>query len=173
MATTLVLGGARSGKTRYAQRKVEAAVASGARPLMIATASAGDAEMAERIARHQAERGPEWRTLETPLLIEEALLTLKPEDAAVVDCMTLWLSNLMAEGADWRAAGRRVCAALAATPAKVWVVSNEVGSGIVPMTSLGRSFRDAAGFLNQDLAQTCDTVVLVVAGLALALKGDP
>jgi adenosylcobinamide kinase/adenosylcobinamide-phosphate guanylyltransferase len=171
MSLTLVLGGARSGKSRYAQQAAEAgARARGVTPTFIATATAGDAEMSDRIARHQADRDGQWRTLEAPLALAEVLAGLGPKDVAVVDCLTLWLSNSMFEtrGHDVRVAA--IVPALATCEAQLWLVSNEVGWGIVPDNALARAFRDAAGGLHQRIASVADEVVLVVAGLPLALK---
>lgn len=169
MTVTLVLGGTRSGKTRWA---LAAAEGSGLAPVMVATAEAGDAEMAERIARHRAERDARWRKVEAPLDLAGALAALGPGDGAVVDCLTLWLSNLMHAGADLAAAADLLEAALHA-PGALWLVSNEVGWGVVPDNALARRFRDEAGRLHQRLATRADGVVLVAAGLPLALKGDP
>lgn len=166
MTTTLVLGGARSGKTRYALQAAEG------RPgplVMIATAEALDEEMAERIARHRAERGPRWRTVEAPLDLAGALAGLAPDETAVVDCLTLWLSNLMHAGREARAELAGVLAALSGS--EVWLVSNEIGLGLVPETPLGRRFRDEAGRMNQRIASQVEHVVFVAAGLPLVLKG--
>ena len=167
MATTLILGGARSGKTSLALKRAEAWPG---RPVMIATAEALDDEMAERIARHRAERGPEWRTVEAPLALAEALGELAVDEIAVVDCLTLWLSNLMHAERDPEAETQGLIAALAGREAIL--VSNEVGLGIVPETPLGRRFRDAAGRMNQALAVAADQVLFVAAGLPLVLKGS-
>ena len=155
MSLTFVLGGARSGKTSYALR--EAWNHSGKRRVMIATAQAHDAEMAERIARHQAERGEGWVTVEAPLDLAGAVAALGAGDVAVVDCLTLWLTNHLLADADL---GRQV-AGLALSAATLYVVSNEVGQGIVPDNALARRFRDEAGWMNQAVA----------AGLPLVLKG--
>jgi adenosylcobinamide kinase/adenosylcobinamide-phosphate guanylyltransferase len=172
MPMTLVLGGARSGKSAYAQRSAEAlAQARGVRPVFIATGVAGDEEMAERIGRHQAERSEIWRTLEAPLDLAGTVAGLAPGDVAVVDCLTLWLSNSMAEEAGHPARLQTLVPALAQRPAALWLVSNEVGWGIVPDNALARAFRDEAGRLHQALAAVAESVVLVVAGLPLALKG--
>jgi adenosylcobinamide kinase/adenosylcobinamide-phosphate guanylyltransferase len=169
--TVLVLGGARSGKSTYAEGLV---TASGLRPVYVATAERGDTEMAERIAHHRARRGPAWRTLEEPLALEAALADNAGGDRAVlVDCLTLWLSNLMHSGADPEARGRALCEALSRLPGLLVFVSNEVGLGLVPETPLGRRFRDAQGRLNQALAAVADRVVFVAAGLPLVLKGSP
>jgi len=164
---TLVLGGARSGKSRYA----ESLIARLPPPwIYVATAEAGDAEMAERIARHRARRGPNWRTIEATHNLEQVLAACRSEPV-LVDCLTLWLSNLMlANGAVEEEMTRVEKALLAATAPKV-VVANEVGYGIVPDHPLGRRFRDAQGILNQRIAALADHVVLVVAGLPVPLKG--
>lgn len=171
MALSLVLGGARSGKSAHAQGQAEALARARARvPLFIATAAAGDEEMATRIARHQADRAGGWRTIEAPLALAEAVAALGPDDVAVIDCLTLWLTNSMLapEGHDQRLAA--LVPALAACPAALFVVSNEVGWGIVPDNALARAFRDEAGRLHQALAAAAQSVTLVVAGLPLALK---
>jgi adenosylcobinamide kinase/adenosylcobinamide-phosphate guanylyltransferase len=165
MAITLILGGARSGKTRYALKTAEAQAGA---LVMIATAEPLDDEMAERIARHRAERGPRWRTVEAPLALADAIGALSPDEITVVDCLTLWLSNVMlADRAVW-AETERLLAVL--DDRKVILVSNEVGGGVVPDNALARRFRDEAGRLNQRLASRADEVVLVTAGLPLTLK---
>jgi adenosylcobinamide kinase / adenosylcobinamide-phosphate guanylyltransferase len=174
MSMTFVLGGARSGKTSYALALVEAAASRAGRPpVMIATARAQDPEMAERIARHRRERGPAWRTIEAPLELAPAIRALRPGEAAAVDCLTLWLSNLMHAGSNLAAATDELLAALAATDAEVTVVSNEVGMGVVPENALARTFRDAAGLLNQRVAQQANHAVVMFCGLGVALKGEP
>ena len=171
MSVTLVLGGARSGKSSYARRSAEAcARQQGVVPTFIATATAEDAEMADRIARHQVERGLLWQTLEAPLALAETLVRLVPEDVAVVDCLTLWLSNSMAEAQGHAARLDALVPALLACPARLWVVSNEVGWGIVPDNALARRFRDEAGHLHQHIARVADEALLIVAGLPLTLK---
>lgn len=172
MTLTLVLGGARSGKSRFAQNaaEAEAAVRGGAAPLMIVTAQAFDEEMRIRIARHVENRGDRWRTLETPLALAEAVRELTAGDVAVVDCLTLWLTNQMLAEADLAAETERLLAALAACPARLWLVSNEVGWGLVPETPLGRRFRDEAGRLHQRIAAVADEVFLIAAGLPLRMK---
>jgi adenosylcobinamide kinase/adenosylcobinamide-phosphate guanylyltransferase len=165
----LVTGGARSGKSRYAG---ERARETGARLLYIAMAEARDEEMARRIAAHRAGRGAEWTTIEAPLEIASALLENRGFDAAVVDCVTLWLSNL-SERADETAIKPAVdefIAAARAFSAPVFVVTNELGSGIVPENALARHFRDLAGWTNQRLAAAADEVVLMVAGLPIFAK---
>jgi len=165
---TLVLGGARSGKSRYAESLI---AARGAR-LYLATAEPGDAEMAARIAAHRARRGTGWTTVEAPLALVDALARHARADRPIlVDCLTLWLSNLMLAGRDLEAEGRALVAALAGLAGPVVLVANEVGYGIVPDNALARRFRDAAGQLNQAVAAACQRVVLVAAGLPLVLKG--
>lgn len=171
MTLTLVLGGARSGKSGYAQRQAEqAAEAAGRSPVFIATAEAFDDEMRDRIARHQAERGQGWRQVEAPLDLAEAVRALSAEDVAVVDCLTLWLSNQMLGERDLAAAVDDLAQALAACPATLWVVSNEVGWSLVPDNALGRRFRDEAGRLNQRIAAAADAACLIVAGMRLPLE---
>jgi len=172
LAITLVLGGARSGKSAFAQGATEAEAARvGGAPILIATAQALDAEMAERIARHKRDRGTAWRTIEAPLDLAGAIAALGVNDVAVVDCLTLWLSNVMAAESDPAAACDTLVSAVGvARPRALWLVSNEVGMGIVPENALARQFRDAAGRLHQRLAATVDAVYLVTAGLPLRLK---
>ena len=175
MTSILVLGGARSGKSAFAQAAAEEAAreAGGRTPRLIATGQAFDAEMAERIARHQAERGESWATVEAPLALPGAVAALPVDAVAVVDCLTLWLSNLMLAEQDVEAAAGELVQAVAACPARLWLVSNEVGLGIVPETPLGRRFRDEAGRLHQRLAQVADEVYFIAAGLPLRLKPRP
>lgn len=169
MTTVLVLGGARSGKSRYAQERCEAIA--GGRLAYVATAQAFDAEMTDRIARHQSERGSRWLTVEAPLDLAGAIAgTAAGADAILVDCLTLWLSNLMLAEADIPAARAALAGAVTACPVPVILVANEVGLGIVPGNALARRFRDEAGWLNQDMARLCREVVLVTAGLPLTLK---
>lgn len=169
MTATLVLGGARSGKSAFAQKAAETA-AFGGRPVLIATGQAFDDEMAERIARHRAERGESWITVEAPLDLADAIAALPADAVAVVDCLTLWLSNLLLAERDIQASAAALAKAVAACPARLWLVSNEVGLGIVPETPLGRRFRDEAGRLHQRLAQTVDEVFFIAAGLPLRMK---
>ncbi|RJX31448.1 MAG: bifunctional adenosylcobinamide kinase/adenosylcobinamide-phosphate guanylyltransferase [Desulfarculus sp.] len=171
--SVLVLGGAKSGKSAYAQALAQSW---GGRLVYVATGQAGDEEMAQRIARHQARRGPAWQTLEEPLALEQALRGADgPGAVLLVDCLTLWLSNLMlASGLDDAALQERfaaLCGQLPSLKARTILVANEVGLGIVPENALARRFRDQAGSLNQQLAVACDRVVLITAGLPLALKG--
>ena len=171
MSFTLVLGGARSGKSAFAQAAAEAKAAeAGGRLVMIATAQAFDTEMADRIARHRQDRGPAWTTLEAPLDLIANLHGLSADDVVVVDCLTLWLSNLMLAEFDVAAAGGDLVAAAERFQGTLWLVSNEVGFGIVPDNVLARCFRDEAGRLHQTLARSAGAVTLIVAGLALRMK---
>ena len=169
MSLTFVLGGARSGKSAYALHHAEAA-ATGRRPVMIVTAEAHDDEMVERIARHRAERADRWTTVEAPLDLPQAIAALAPGDIAVVDCLTLWFSNLMTCDRDTGAAAAALIEALERCQATVWVISNEVGLGIVPENALARRFRDEIGRLHQAVAKLADAVILVVAGLPVRVK---
>jgi adenosylcobinamide kinase/adenosylcobinamide-phosphate guanylyltransferase len=166
--SVLALGGARSGKSRYALALAEATAQE---RLYLATGSAGDEEMAARIARHKAERGAGWATLEEPLALCAALqANVREGRVTLVDCLTFWLANIMFAGLDPAAETQRLCEAIAALAGPVVFVSNEVGAGLVPETKLGREFRDWQGRLNQDVAQVCDGVVFVAAGLPTLLK---
>ncbi|WP_375380600.1 bifunctional adenosylcobinamide kinase/adenosylcobinamide-phosphate guanylyltransferase [uncultured Sphingomonas sp.] len=167
--TTLFLGGARSGKSRLAQAAAEALPGS---LTYLATAEAGDDEMADRIARHRADRGERWRTVECPIDLPRAIGDAigDADGVVLVDCLTLWLSNLMLGGHDIEAAGAALIAAMADARGPLLLVSNEVGLGLVPETPLGRAFRDAAGRLNQAVAAAATRVVFVAAGLPLTLK---
>lgn len=165
----LVLGGARSGKSRYA---AQCAMASGLPVTFIATAQAFDDEMAERIARHRADRPTGWRTVEEPLALAASLAR---EAAAghclLVDCLTLWLSNVLLAGREDEI--ETLIATLPTLPGQLILVSNEVGFGIVPENALARRFRDEQGRLNQQIARLAERVTLVAAGLPLPLKGSP
>jgi adenosylcobinamide kinase/adenosylcobinamide-phosphate guanylyltransferase len=162
---TLVLGGARSGKSRHAESLVTAFPPPWT---YVATAEPLDAEMRARIAEHRARRGADWRAVEAPRDLAGALENAG--GAVLVDCLTLWLSNLILADADIEAETARLEAALAGMAGPVVVVSNEVGSGIVPDNALARRFRDAQGRLNQRIAARADRVVLMVAGLPLVVK---
>jgi adenosylcobinamide kinase / adenosylcobinamide-phosphate guanylyltransferase len=164
---TLVLGGARSGKSRYAESLIAALPPPW---LYVATAEASDEEMIERINAHRARRGPHWRTVEAPRHLVAALQKAGTTPV-LVDCLTLWLSNLMLADIDMEAETAHLEGALAVARAPVVLVANEVGSGIVPQHLLGRKFRDLQGVLNQRMAARADHVVLMVAGLPLVLKG--
>lgn len=168
MNALLVIGGARSGKSRYVERRMEAHPG---RLAYIATAEPGDPEMRARIAHHRARRGSRWHTIEAPLALDAAIALAAQQSAAVlVDCLTLWLSNLLLANRDIDAAGERLCAAVAACPVPIALVANEVGLGIVPDNALARRFRDEAGWLNQRVAAIVPEVVMVAAGLPLAFK---
>lgn len=165
---TLVIGGARSGKSGFAERLIAAS----ARPRRyIATAQAWDDEMRARIAAHVADRGAGWLTVEAPLDLAGALDAVPEGEAVLVDCATLWLTNHLLAEHDLEAEMRGLRAALAGCAAPVVIVSNEVGWGIVPENALARRFRDVQGRLNQHLAADAGLVVTVMAGLPLALKG--
>ncbi len=166
---SLVLGGARSGKSGLAERLV---TGSGLARRYIATAQAWDDEMRDRIARHRADRGEGWTTVEAPLDLPAALRDARPGEAVLIDCATLWLSNHLLAGNDLETEAATLLAALAACPAPVVIVSNEVGWGIVPENALARAFRDAQGRLNQQIAARADLAVGVMAGLPMVLKGQ-
>lgn len=164
---TLILGGARSGKTKRALTLAELFD----KRFYIATAEALDAEMAERIARHRQERDAAWTTIEAPLNLAAAIGNLPPGNTVgVVDCLTLWLSNLMGAGRNIEIAAAELCASISRAPIPIILVSNEVGLGLVPETSLGREFRDHQGRLNQAIAGIAGRVEFVAAGLPLQLK---
>lgn len=169
----LVLGGARSGKSRYGLSLAENFPAP---RLFLATGEARDAEMAARIAAHQLERGPGWETREVPLALPEAVREGQGRYGAIlVDCLTMWLANLMlrptSEDEDLTAAGRRLLAVLDRVATPTIFISNEVGLGVVPEAPLARQYRDWLGWLHQQVAAAADRVVLVVAGLPMTLKG--
>jgi len=184
MTRTLVLGGARSGKSAYAERL---ASESGKEVVYIATATAGDSEMAARIAHHRAGRPAEWTTVEEPLALGNQLLRLSsPDRLIMVDCLTLWLSNLLfSSGEEYPEIGEitlpalfheqqdMLASALAKCTSDVVLVSNEVGLGIMPFGAISRCFLDEQGRLNQAMAAICDRAVFVAAGLPLFLKGSP
>ena len=172
MGLRLIIGGARSGKSAHAQSLAEAAAQRlGGAAVMIATAEALDDEMRERIARHRAERGAGWRTVETPLKLAEAISRLDPADCAVVDCLTLWLSNLMFAERDLEAETEALLQAAGRSGSEIILVTNEVGMSIVPENALARRFRDEAGRLNRRVAERADQVTVMFAGIPLVLKG--
>jgi len=174
LKSVFILGGASSGKSVLALRL---AGKQPGRKIFIATAQAGDREMAGRIARHQAERGPSWVTVEEPVALTAALQRHDgPDSVLLVDCLTVWLSNLMTNQGLGPALVSEHCqaliAALAGLRGRVYLVAGEVGLGLVPEYPLGRLFREQAGRLNQMVAQACEQVILVTAGLPLVLKGN-
>ncbi|MGL4397508.1 MAG: bifunctional adenosylcobinamide kinase/adenosylcobinamide-phosphate guanylyltransferase [Hyphomicrobium sp.] len=167
---TFVLGGARSGKSRYGEQLV---MGQPAPWTYIATADAYDDEMRTRIAEHRARRDGNWLTRDAPLDLADCLKAHgQPGHAVLVDCLTLWLSNVMLAGRDVDADCRALLAAMEAAPGPVVVVSNEVGLGIVPENALARRFRDCQGRLNADVAARADRVILMAAGLPLVLKSE-
>ena len=162
----LVLGGARSGKSAYAQRR---ATASGLSVTVVVTGSAGDDEMAERIAHHRAARPAEWRVVEAQRALAATLReAAAPGCCLIVDCLTLWLVNVI--DGDFAVEREALLDLLPTLPGEVIFVANEIGLGIVPLGAETRRFRDEAGRLNQDLAAACERVTLVAAGLPLSLK---
>ncbi len=169
----LILGGAKSGKSRYG---LSLAARCPAPRLFVATGQAKDAEMAARIARHRRKRGPEWETRDEPLALAQTIAAAQEGYGVIlVDCLTLWLANLMLREnqspSQTEADCDQLLGALAKTRTPVILISNEVGLGIVPENPLARQFRDRAGRLHQQLAQTADLVTLIVAGLPLTIKG--
>lgn len=171
---TLVLGGARSGKSHFAETLVaDHAAATRTRPIYVATAEAGDAEMLARIAEHQARRDRAWSTVETLIGLDEAIEAHAGNDRPLlVDSLTLWLSNVLHAGIDASGAIESLLLALDAAKAPIVCVSDEVGLGLVPDNTLGRTFRDTLGRLNQRVASQADRVIFVAAGLPLTLKDD-
>lgn len=168
MRSLLVLGGARSGKSAYAQKRCETL---GRRLVYIATAHPGDEEMAERIGRHRADRGPCWSTIEAEVDLCGALAdAMQQADAVLVDCLTLWLSNLMLGGHDIAVARDDLARMTRQASVPLVMIANEVGLSIVPDNTLARRFRDEAGWMNQEIAAAAQEVVLVTAGLPLSLK---
>jgi adenosylcobinamide kinase / adenosylcobinamide-phosphate guanylyltransferase len=174
ISTTLIAGGCRSGKSRQALALGEKAA--GRRNLFVATCQPYDAEMAARIARHQQERGRHWKTVEAPLQPDKVLADQGPgADVLLIDCLTLWISNLMmAHNRDEEVmdAVDRLHRAVIAPPCPIILVTNEVGSGIVPENPMARRFRDLAGWCNQRMADACHSVIWMVAGIAVPIKGD-
>lgn len=168
-SVTLVLGGAASGKSAWAERLARK---SGQALVYIASATAFDDEMREKIARHQSSRAADgWKTIEAPIKVADAVASLEKNEIALFDCATLWLNNVLYSGADAKQATDALCRALTRAVAPVIVVSNELGHGVVPMDAETRAFRDAHGQMNQRIADCADLVVLVTAGLPQVLKG--
>jgi adenosylcobinamide kinase/adenosylcobinamide-phosphate guanylyltransferase len=165
---TLVLGGARSGKSRHAE---QLALASGLAPVYVATAQALDGEMARRIAAHRERRGAAWQTIEEPLdLVGMLRRACAPERIVLVDCLTLWLTNLMVAERDVEAESAQLLRALPGRSGPLVLVSNEVGQGITPDNAMARRFIDHAGWLHQGIAEQADAVVFMTAGLPHRLK---
>lgn len=164
---TLVLGGAASGKSAFAETLIGDVPRS-----YIATAQVYDDEMAAKVAAHRDMRGANWHTIEEPLDMAAALVAVPQGHAVLIDCATLWLTNVILGDHDLAAAQAGLLAALAQCPAPVVIVSNEVGAGIVPDNALSRRFRNAQGALNQAIAAQADMVIAVMAGLPLTLKGQ-
>ena len=168
----LILGGARSGKSTYAEQ-----LALGIRQVQkgqlfyVATATAEDEEMARRITRHQKSRTREWIVIEEPLVLAEAIADRNRQDVVLVDCLTLWLSNCLHQGR-WSVERDNFFKSIESSPATIILVSNEVGHGIVPLGELSRQFIDQSGWLHQDLAKLCSDVTLISAGLPLELKSS-
>ncbi len=167
MPVVLITGGARSGKSRRAEVRARAFPG---RPVYLATAEALDAEMAERIAKHRERRAGEWIEREVPLDLLPALVDTEGGGARLIDCLTLWLSNLLHAERDWESAVSHLADGLSRQRSPVIMVTNEVGLGIVPDNALARRFRDAAGHMNQTMAAMADEVEFVVAGLPIKLK---
>lgn len=167
-ALTIVTGGAKSGKSRYA----EGLVTGSNRPrIYIATAQAWDDEMRDKVAAHRIDRGADWLTVEAPMDVAAALAQVPADAVVLLDCATMWLTNCMLAEADLDRETAALLAALTACPAPVVVVTNELGWSIVPDNALARRFQNAQGKLNQQLAAQADRVVAVISGLPLALKG--
>ena len=173
---TLVLGGTRSGKSHYAETLVYRYLEAGSRivrPTYIATAEASDGEMVNRIAEHRARRGDRWHTEEAPLALAETIISATADgQPALIDCLTLWLSNVMHAELELDGEMATLLDALAHAKGPVVCVSNEVGLGIVPDNAIARAFRDAAGNLNQKIAAEADRVELIAAGLPITLKSE-
>ena len=170
----LILGGARSGKSRYAEQLAQD---TGREVIYIATAQAYDDEMRTRIQRHQHDRPDHWLTVEEPLQLAATILAQQSsERCLLIDCLTLWVTNQLLDEADLQAEREALCAALANARGEIILVSNETGMGVVPMGELSRRFSDEAGWLNQSVAALADQVVLMVAGIPLPVKdsaGEP
>lgn len=171
--THLVLGGARSGKSAYAESLVmDSARATGKRKIYLATAEAFNEEMQERIDLHIQQRGNSWHTIQEPVDITKALSSLSSEDVVLIDCLTIWVNNLMHYGHDHHKAITSLCDWLATPTCEAVIVSNEIGLGLVPMDKISREFRDICGTLNQAVAKQAKQVSFVAAGLPLSLKNE-
>ncbi len=167
----LVLGGARSGKTAFAERL---ALRAGVKPAYLATAEALDGEMRDRVASHKASRGHRFATIEEPVALADALIIASAShDVILVDCLTLWITNLLLANEDVaKHVGELAAVLVQLKAAKIVLVSNEVGLGIVPDNAMARTFRDLAGATHQRLAEICDDVYFIVAGLPMTVKGE-
>ncbi len=166
----LIAGGARSGKSRYAQDTAESLTPA---PLLVATATADDADMAERIRLHQKSRGAHWDLVEEPLHLARIIDSMGAKDVVVVDCLTLWLSNWLCrhDPDGWVEERDAFLAALASTLATLFLVTNEVGMGVVPMGKLSRNFVDQSGWLHQEIARQADRVTIMHFGIPVVIKG--
>ena len=168
--TILVTGGARSGKSSFAEKRTQKL---GSSLIYIATSEVIDSEMKKRVAEHQARRGSEWQTLHAPLKLTEALIETDGKGPCLVDCLTLWLNNLIFHNEDTAAAIKELITALKERSDPVVLVTNEVGSGIVPENALARRFRDEAGRMNQTISQIADEVYVNISGIPLQIKPNP
>ena len=165
---TLILGGARCGKSAYAEKL---AINNGRQKIYIATAELLDSEMQKRIALHQERRGEDWNTLEIPLALADAITSPDYKNSVIlVDCLTLWLSNLLHYGWDVNTTTEKLAHSITQTEANIILVSNEVGQGIVPDNALARKFRDEAGILHQKIAAISTQVIWMVAGIPTIIK---
>ena len=169
MSLTVLLGGARAGKSALA---LELARDQGAPVIYIATAEAGDEEMASRIAHHRSERPETWRTIEEPIALRSAVAAVEPDACVVVDCLTLWVANLLARGDDVLSEAEAVAELAAGRPGPTIVVSNEVGLGIVPASPVAREYRDLLGAVNAAFVRRADDAAFVVAGRAIPLQAE-
>ena len=171
MATnfTLVLGGAGCGKSLWAENFI---LLQTSKAIYVATALAFDSEMEEKISLHRSRRGKEWITIEEHLKLKNRLSDLSQKSPILVDCVTMWLSNLLLENIDIKQESNELCQYLKTHRGQIVIVSNEVGQSVIPETIMGRRFQRAQGQLNQDLAAIADTVVFIVAGLPVVLKGS-
>ena len=168
--STLILGGARSGKSSYAEKL---ALSFDLEPIYIATAQAKDDEMVDRIRHHKLRRNADWKTIEEPLNISKVIVDhSSPHNVILIDCLTLWLSNIFAKSLNFETEIKTLVEAVAAAKGPIIFVSNEVGQGIVPINELARNFRDEAGRLNQQIAASVANVYVIMAGLPLPIKED-
>ena len=166
----LILGGRRSGKTAFAEQCARNSAPRGTLPLYVATAEPFDDEMSARIDAHQKSRGDRWRTAEVPIDVDIFISDLSDDDSVVIDCLTVWLTNLIVHDIDTHASIDRLCDALKQSHARLFIVSNETSLGICPSEPMSRDFLDSAGLLHQNIASFANRVDLVVAGLPLSLK---